>query len=1625
MGTQIKFSSTDNSIFSFNYDHLFSLLEEKGKSMSSISFAVHKVNIVRRELNKRFNWEDKQKICQELVNTHPAELICIDQDSVWGHLNGVGQNNLGKVLMEIRESLIMSSLLTPLGELKAKQKQVEVNRMYNFDFNRTDISTEEAQAILEEIGNDSRLTEIDLKWLGLDYSPPEKWNELEILNNCRLLAAYLNIGESPFPYRFFNQYKEVVIIDGFSGHIELDCILASGLKVTAARWNNRELKLEGFEYSQQIKEYKGDTPIKDTLFLSDKTKANVPYLNVSVLRAHNLINILEKLTAEEAADFIASFANLERVAPGVIQLHTTGFLATYATATINFIEEKITTGREFNVRSKGFLTGFGLLQSSTLMALLTLQIVGLNNQKVAQTKIDGTIAFLTQLWEEEDLYGQVMDSNQQLRTIRSNTASVLGVEKLGVFPYFRLVNNNTRDGVLEAVNYCIENKIPFFTDKNAMKRLVLGAGVTALAAAMLFDEEDGIAKLTTILDVAKPGKVLNRGWNMVAIAAEEGLPFQKYFNKYEQAGLVLTDKATNIIVRGDKRMTLTHDGRVLTNGSGVGMVNRTKGFSYSARKTLRGTLNAISLKEGESLNNVAAQIESELSEILSSGEIIRSNGRKEDKIIYSFRGKELIKYRGLNQDIILSSEHGASFKVHKLATSKSISVQVTVIYFADDYEVKGRGIGIKAVLKKASKTTYVLDENNNKVQWEVALNSECLKGNASRIHQYCEYLLDLTGKQSYLNVGESTLTAPSGKDGEYEVQDLKDEGAKFYQWWSANTKEFHIRSYVDYENYFKPLMLAHVGMADKEDADIYAALAEDANKDIALVNPKTGKYVLSIEEAMDTSGKLVYVEETVRGVLAPFTFQVEMATVRECTVAAQSPTLQQLCATYAAKPELGYNLLQDAQDTENGILGCAAMALNDPSISNLDNSPELSKEGANWEKVSFSISAKVIANELNLSKFGMGYADIYNPNEDPFFAFSEPGVEKKFKASGLVNTVGLTQTLEGGKFNVLQVIEGTSWNYQVNVGTGYNVASVLTCEAALARYALVRAAKAGNKESAMKALKRLRLAAQAQGMGWITGYEDSWLAGFNFEGMALADELHEFRKGYTDDFKTFSGKIREGLTASKVIERLQDRLEAIAGIKFDTEVVKQFLWAYRIARGISAIEKYSSTESVQKAFALSEEDMHMLGIAGAMRRSDQGKFGNFITELSEDEDETGVSVWTYLGTIWEKVQDTIPYFLRRKLYKSMIVQSEFAGLTRQIVAGIEGGKPVEGNRVKVSNDYAKGTTSIVVSLPEGEIECSVVPLEFGSRDEKFVKGEYEEPYGTVLADGEWYSFGELGGAFEYEFKYCPLNEDGTRDLSRVPDKTVKLKSDYGFDETLHFWFGTLSSQEIIKRAALRYPNGCLIESLDGTPLEVYFDFNALLRSAAFMTGGQSTGIALNIAELLINISRPYANRPSGWSTRARNLLSGVQGQMREMMKKGLLRRIGRTRPFAQGSKVMTSHSVPNVDVIEGGETYSLPVFLVNPKDDLVKAGGYLNGDYVAVFRTPMIAKCYGVLIFDETVSIGHIECNAFLNAKTHRGDGDGDPCAIERLGNAYEEEARVYKKTPITQAYAKVLDSRR
>ncbi|WP_199330919.1 MULTISPECIES: A1S_2505 family phage non-structural protein [unclassified Calothrix] len=1504
---------------------------------------------------------------------------------------------------ESDDSVVGDISLNPFGV-------VEDNNMKYALVNDPKMPKEEAIALFEEIIKDERLDLIDSMWLNRSMESYQTWTNTTLQFYARVLASYLNANSTPFP-RWLAKYDAIVLVDSVNSLTKIKTIKEFGIPLYSALWDGKEKKLKPSKSYQTygVLEYQYDTRQPNTLYLSSRSKC--PWVRpLEWLDAAHITKISESLSNHEKAEFLSGFSSFKLIEPGVLTLSPSGITAGYSEAIFDFNNAVIKTGRDHNVRSQGFLGGVGVMTNTTLMVLLGLQIGKLNQWSVGQTTLDGIVAGLTQLWEEQDLYGQVMDTNQELRTIRENTCSLLKVSPDPIFPYFRLENNNSKDGVAEAVEYFSIKRIPFMTDKNAMKRIVIGAGVTALCVAMDFD----LDIFSTILDVKKPGKVLNRGWNKIAIAAEQGLDFQDGYQPYEQAGLVLKHiseegEETDIVVKGDKAMTLTHDGRFLTNGSGVGLTR--KKFAYSARKTLRATFNAVSLKKDESLDSVKAEIEKELMAILASDKVITHNSKHKDKVIFKFRGKELIKYRGLNQDIILSSKYGCSFQVRKLATSKSLSIQLTVVYFASDYEIKGRGIGIKAVLKDGRKVS-ISRRDGSDLNWEVALNSECLKGNAARLHQYCEWLLEQTGKSSYLVTDYQTkeferLHTPSlTEEGVYDVQDLADETCHFYKWWEGRSESYFIRDYVDYENYFQTLVLGHAKMGNKGDYSLVEkALSHEANAVITLINLKTGKPTNKIQEALTEDG-LVLIEERVTGVLAPYTFQVEMATTRETTVAAQSPTLQQLCSAYAAYPSLGYALLENAQETEDAIIGCAAMALNDPTLLDLNNSGELSVEGKDWEVGSKDISAKEIAESLNPSMFSMGYANIYGESDDPFLAFSEPGTDKKFKPSVLVNQVGINAPMEGGKvdFSVRDVIEGTAWNYQVNVGSGYNMSSVMACVAAMTRYEWIKASKAKDKVAFAKAMEKMKLVAKVQGMCWLTGYEDSWLCGYNLKGMELANKLHMFRKGYVA-----KSKDNEEVNFSAVIEQIKGQLEKIANTKFSDNEVIMFLWAYRIARAISALEKYTSgPEGVAKAFNLTDEgvedkeDLDMVALCGAMRRCDQGRFANFLTPEEEDNSEAGgISVWMFLRERWVDVQNKVPYFLRRKIYKSMIVQTEFADLTRNIsAAGDETSlRKNESPRVKRKPTANAGESRVLVTLPDADIDLPFIPLEYSSVD--------EDNYGTVVSGStEFLKFKQLGGAFEVVRRFCPIGEDGKRDTKyRKADATKVLKSvykvtdfngtEYQFDETLHFWTEALSAEETLKMAHNRYPNGCVICSIDGknpdkeTDLEVYFNFGALLKSAAFMGGGSSTGIGLSIVELLHGMVDRYENRPKNWTTKARNALAGIQGQMREMLKAGLLRRIGRTEPFAQGGKVMSSHSCPNEIVTHEGVEYSIPVVKMNPNDDIVKVGGYIEGSVVAVYRTPQIAKLYCIVVMDENVSLGHIEVNALLWAKSNRGDGDG------------------------------------
>lgn len=67
-----------------------------------------KIDIMRGLLMQKFNPSTQPQLSSMLIATHPRQLIEGNHwnDRFWGVCNGVGENHLGKLLMDIRESMV-------------------------------------------------------------------------------------------------------------------------------------------------------------------------------------------------------------------------------------------------------------------------------------------------------------------------------------------------------------------------------------------------------------------------------------------------------------------------------------------------------------------------------------------------------------------------------------------------------------------------------------------------------------------------------------------------------------------------------------------------------------------------------------------------------------------------------------------------------------------------------------------------------------------------------------------------------------------------------------------------------------------------------------------------------------------------------------------------------------------------------------------------------------------------------------------------------------------------------------------------------------------------------------------------------------------------------------------------------------------------------------------------------------------------------------------------------------------------------------------------------------------------------------------------------------------------------
>jgi hypothetical protein len=1526
----------------------------------------------------------------------------------------------------------------------------------------TKVLKELAITVFNQVSSEANASDYDLLWLGVDCLTAKAFdfwvgNYSQVVAVSKAIAAFSSLGANIFPKQMFPIPDKVYVLGDFANYIQQKAVVKYCLDNNINLFGITELEIDmGDELGKVLIPA---VTIEDLLVESSvEVVGGLEIANLidshgcTINNRANTAAILDAvslcLTTEQLAQFVTSFGNFTHVETLKYQLHPAFSVLTYGHIEVDFETLSITTSREFSLRNNGYVLGYGEIIGQQLLALVLITITGSGDDFWGQSYLDAYLNSITAAEEEQDVYGDQMNESQQLRVIRANSVAILKAEADDLrYPYIQLRNNNNASGVNEVANYYMQKQVPFFVDKVAMKRVVVGAGVTALYAAMDFDK--GILK--TILDVAKPGKLFTRGWQTLCTPASQGIiALQEEAVKHVNSNLILQHHHRDgsieyITIKGEAVDTITGDLNFIINGSGVGL--GFKPFANSCKKTIPDSFNAMSLKEGETLEQVKAELSDALNKVLADRTV-----RKSGTHLLTFRGRPMLAYRGLNQEFVTCADWGASFSIRQLGTSKTLAIRFTVVYIYTDKEAKVRGLGEKTVLKDANKIkafpAVITDSVGNKVNTKVLLGAECLKGNASRLQQYAEfcriilqtkggtpedYKVALIGGHHPLAM--EAVEAPElvqDEDlwtwtGNRTIQSLDDINSPFYLWWQANTQTYLLTDLMAVHD-FLWLLLGRAELQQEWDGKnninqdlLDAALSHPANKTVKLVNAVTGESTNNLKEASPLTG-LVKVQEEFSGVRSLYVFQMELASIRECSNAGQSSTIQQIASVYAANPtlgealadgiytnkggELGYKTIEQ----EDAILGLVAMSLNDVSMKAIGKEYKPASKLSTW-------ALKDLAT-WNNSVFNTGANAIYPANKDPYLAFFDAGVGKKFKPSILVNRVGLTEVEAGtANFTFMQALEGSAQNYSINVGTGYNVASVSTCMAALSRHNLVQAMANKESNTTLKQLgEEIKLWGWVNTLAWKTAYENGWLASYNEKGATLSEMLHTYRKGYVMDGDKI---IKSPQDVINEIKEVLCKIEGIPTTQLNDKWVSKFLWAFRIARGVSKVEKKENGwKKCTYDLALKEEDAKYVAICGAFRRVDQGKFAQDEELLTNDSEEGyGTSMWGFLADKWDEAKDLLPKWLSRKLWKAMQAHLAISETSKAIAYKLGH------NHYQIDEDMFEGLlldndtnqVSVISSTDEfvlGKLGIPTIHFEYANQDAVDITLNIPQRIGGKLVLEPTSDLMSLQGAFVHYMLYCPI-KPVENDLGEVANLVIDSDAPGGMHlnyggSMCWLWKRSLTSKEVIQQAAIRYPNGAVISTTDevqGVIPSIYIDFAAVLKTGAFTVSGAATGFALNLANFLFSMSKKAVENKktrneSDFRKYGRNQIAGLQGQLREMLKAGTVKKIGKSAPTKQGSKVQTSHTVPYIHCEHG----TIPVFMMNPHDEVIKEGGYHTGDFVSISRTPMIAKAYGVLVLSLDIAIGHLDTSGKVFALSNRGDGDGDPVDLSKEAGCISKE---------------------
>lgn len=629
----------------------------------------------------------------------------------------------------------------------------------------------------------AQLPEADRILLGAEnLEEVGKWGKRKTARMTGRANAFLKAGVRVFPQHIIG--SKLVFVDTIDRKF-LKAAAAEGMDIFFAR--SAEDKVVGTEKEKDgyiLESWNGE---KEGHVFAMHGECEASWvLSLGALMVQHYANITTRMTVQQLKEFLTSYLGSEpEDGNKVAIIPLDGDEKIYSKILLDLDTGVFTTNRDFApIRYRSYIHPAGEVMGKANYALLALMIAGNAGRSIQD--INGILAFLTQVWEEEDVYGMVMSVRQRLRHVRHHSAAVMRMTTTTQLPFFYLENDNSQQGVERAAKYYSEKGVPYFLDKYGVKRIVVGPGIHALYLGVKRDAEGKAVALNFITETAKEKKLPNRPWNATAIVAEEGIPGTSGYRKYTPSAMCVRAEdewGEEVLLEelGDKRFTVFTNKLFASNGSGVGEVGETP-FSYSIGKSMSGAFNSINLKQGQSLESAAEEIEAKIRQLIGANKTLKASDINGFRNVLSYNGVDILTFSGFNQDILIGE--GSKYEVKRTPSSESLLVSLSAKLFGSYHEVKFRGLAIKAVLKRSG--MELLNHQGKHVNYEVHMGLECQKGQAWLLPMFCEAICTEREHFCILDVSKGVIEIPHLN---HEV-DLSASHSMLTEWVKKNRREF-------------------------------------------------------------------------------------------------------------------------------------------------------------------------------------------------------------------------------------------------------------------------------------------------------------------------------------------------------------------------------------------------------------------------------------------------------------------------------------------------------------------------------------------------------------------------------------------------------------------------------------------------------------------------------------------------------------------------------------------------------------------------------------------------------------------------------------------------------------------